>query len=93
MRRLQCGLGLAVLWVSRQLRCPKVSKEASEKPFDASAGAYHFSCRKLNAQTTARVVGLPSYGLSPASASEGFQRASGSPLVCPQAHTHCPGGE
>ena len=26
MRRLQRGLGLAVLWVSRQLRCPKVSK-------------------------------------------------------------------
>ena len=26
MRRLQCGLGLAVLWVSLQLRCPKVSK-------------------------------------------------------------------
>ena len=32
MRRLQCGLGLAVLWVSRQLRCPKVSKGRAESP-------------------------------------------------------------
>ncbi len=45
-RRLRRGSGLAVLWFSRQLRCPKDSKGRAE-----------------------------------------------SPLVRPQAHTPCPGGD
>ena len=34
---------------------PESFQRVSGKSFDAPAGAYHFSCRKLNAQTTARI--------------------------------------
>ena len=61
MRRLQCGLGLAVLWVSRQLRCPKVSKGRAES---------HLVCPQahtpapvgIDAPTPARTEGLPPRG-------------------------------
>ena len=38
-RRLRRGSGRAVLWVSRQLRCPKVSKGRAESPLHASSCA------------------------------------------------------
>ncbi len=37
----------------------------------------------IDAPTTARTVGLPPYGFSPASVPEGFQRASGKPFGAP----------
>ena len=36
---------------------------------------------------------LPSYGFSPASVPEGFQRASGKPFGAPTGAYSCPGGE
>ena len=47
----------------------------------------------FDAPTTARVVGLPPYGFSPASVPEGFQRASGKPFGAPAgAYLLPPGG-
>ena len=57
MRRLQCGLGLAVLWVSRQLRCPKVSKGRAESPLVRPL-AHTPAPEGNDAPTTARKVGL-----------------------------------
>ena len=61
MRRLQCGLGLAVLWVSRQLRCPKVSKGRAESPL-VCPQAHTPAPVGIDAPTPARVVGLPPRG-------------------------------
>ena len=48
---------------SRQLRCPKVSKEASEKPFGAPADAYPLSRTGIDAPTTAREWGCRPEGV------------------------------
>ena len=58
MRRLQRGLGLAVLWVSRQLRCPKVSKGRAESPL-VRPQAHTPVPEWPDAPTTARTEGLP----------------------------------
>ena len=46
----------------------------------------------IDAPTTARTVGLPPYGFSPASVPEGFQRASGKPFGAPAGAYPFPAG-
>ena len=61
-RRLQREFGLAVLWVFRQLRCPKVSKGRAESPLVRPQA--HTPCPGWggDAPTTAREQGLQPYG-------------------------------
>ena len=58
-RRLRRELGLTVLWISRQLRYPKVSKGRAESSFVRPQA--HTACPRVkhDAPTTARTVGLP----------------------------------
>ena len=61
-RRLRRELGLTVLWSSRQLRYPKVSKGRAESSFVRPQA--HTACPRVkhDAPTPARTVGLPSRG-------------------------------
>ena len=58
-RRLRRELGFTVLGISRQLRCPKVSKGRAESSFVRPQA--HTACPRVkhDAPTTARTVGLP----------------------------------
>ena len=58
-RKFFAGAMVAVSWVSRQLRCPKVSKGRAESPLVRPQA--HTPCPGWgpDAPTTARMVGLP----------------------------------
>ena len=53
-------VGFDIPWVSRQLRCPKVSKGRAESPLVRPQA--HPPCRGIDAPTPAREWDLPSYG-------------------------------
>ena len=92
-RRLWRRLGLAVLWVSRQLRCPKVSKGRAESPLVRPQAHTPFPDEGMARQLWRR-LGLAVLWVSrqlrclkvPKGRAE-------SPLVRPQAHTPAPGGD
>ena len=53
-------VGFDIPWVSRQLRCPKVSKGRAESPLVRPQA--HPPCRGIDAPTPAREWDLPSHG-------------------------------
>ena len=53
-------VGFDIQWVSRQLRCPKVSKGRAESPLVRPQA--HPPCRGIDAPTPAREWDLPSHG-------------------------------
>ena len=85
-------MGLAVLWVSRRLSVPEGFQRASGKNFGAPAGANllpppgGLTRRLRRGRWGCRLMGF--HQLRCPKVSKG--RAE-SPLVRPQAHTHCPG--
>ena len=74
-------VGFAVLWVSRQLRSPKVSKGRAESPLVRPQS--HTPARRGNdAPTTAREQGLSSYGFSACFGARRFPKGERKALWC-----------
>ena len=84
MRRLQCGLGLAVLWVFRQLRCPKVSKGERRE-----AGIQWIQPPKAVSDPEFRQTTSGAHG----SANRAECLPRGKPFGVPAGAYSCPGGD